>query len=357
MQLFANEVGRFEFSICGSEFSVGIYVICISILGFWLVCFSVKSFCIWFLSLFFKNKTAEEIKSINEIAKLIVSSDYEFSSSFEKANIIDSMKILKIALALKRGLCLEKSFEKTGIHCVDIYIIKLELKKLLENGDLNSAISLANKVIKNYAENLNLVRDEILEIAKSALKNSVSFNFDPKKFKYGLPQSYIDTYFSSLEILNFEMEDDPERKLKIMEKLHKTYPANVDILIKFLDFVFENSSLKYDEKKILNLIESTISLNPNRKISKYLLKLNKNGIFEKIQSMTASLLDNNKEKFWILLIIATEMKFISRAKESIRKLIEIDETEDIYKFYIENQNFLSTDSEIINIIQKRGIRK
>ncbi len=357
LQLFVNEIGRFEFSICEREFSVGIYVICISILAFWLICFSIKSFFIWFLSLFFKNKTAEEIKSINEIARLIVSSDYDFSNSFEKSNVIDSIKILKIALALKRGLCLEKNFDKTGIHCVDIYIIKLELKKFIKNGDLNSAINLANKIIKNYAEALNVVRDEILDVAKLAFKNNISFNFDPKKFKYDLPQSYIDIYFSSLEFVNFEMENDLERKLKILEKLHKNYPANVDILIKFLDFIFENTSVKYDEKKILHIIQSTISVNPDRRISKYLLKLNKSGMFEELQSMTAPVFDNNKEKFWMLLIIATEMKFISRAKELIRKLVEIDKTEDIYKFYIENLETLSMDSEIVSIIQKREIDK
>ena len=312
----------------------------------------IKSFFIWFLSLFFKNKTAEEIKSINAISKLIVADNYDFEHLFEKTTVIESLKILKIALALKRNLCHDKNFEKTGIHCVDIYIIKKDLQKSLKNGDLNSAINFASKIIRNYPDEINVVKEEILEVAKRAKRNLVAFNFDPSKFKYNLPQSFINEYSVELGLVSFEIANDNSQKLKILERLHRDYPANIDILCKLLDFVFENDSEKYDEKKIADLLKETLSLNPNRKITKYILRIKRNDIFELAQSMMTAVSDNNLEKLWILLEIATEKQFANRAKELLQKIIEIDKSSDIFKFFVEYFEFLSSIPEINNLIRK-----
>ncbi len=352
LELWTKEIGRFEISIGGQEFSIGIYVICISLLSFWFICFALKSFFVWFLSLFIKDKTAEEIKSIGAISKLIVADDYEFTRLFERTPVVENLKILKIALALKRNLKLSKNFEKTGIHCIDIFMIKKDLQSFVSSGDLNSAITLANKAIRNYYEEIAVVQDEILEIAKRARYGSVSFSFDPAKFKYNLSQSFINKYHIELEMVNFEIADETDKKLRIIERLHKDYPANIEILCKFLDFVFENISKRYEEKKILDAISQTLCCNPNRIISKYLLKIKRNDIFEFAQSAMTSIPDNNIEKLWLLLNIAMDRNFQGRIRELITKIIDVDKSDDIYKLFTCNFEALSADPEIINIIRK-----
>lgn len=349
IQFSVPEIGHLELSIANREFSIGIYAILTIWTFLWLICFSIKSFFIWFLSLFFKNKTAEETKSINGLAKLIVSDDFDFSREFEKTFTTENMDILKIALAIKRGLSL-KNFDKTGLHCIDIYLIKSELEKYIKNGNINASINLANKVIKSYYENITVVSNEILEIAKLAKKNNIDFYFDPSKFKYNLPQNFIDKYNYSLELQGFELESNFEKKLKIIERLRKNYPSNTVILSKYLDFAFENS---IEEKKILSSLKETLQLNPNREISEYLLKTNRKDIFELTQSYLANISDKNIEKLWILLIIATKLEYVHIAKELIHKITNIDQSDEIYKFYIKNHDILSKDKEIASIITER----
>ena len=91
---------------------------------------------------------------------------------------------------------------------------------------------------EKYYENINVVSNELLEIAKTAKKNSISFYFDPSKFKYNLSQSFVDLYNYSLELQDFDSEANFEKKLKIIERLRKNYPSNISILIKYLDFAY-----------------------------------------------------------------------------------------------------------------------
>ncbi len=349
LQLSAPEIGHLEFSIINRDFSIGIYAI-ISIWTFvWLICFSIKAFFIWFVSLFFKNKTAEDTKSINGLAKLIVSDDFDFSREFEKTFTTENMSILKIAIAIKRGLDI-KNFDKTGLHCIDIYLIKSELEKYIKNGNINALINLANKAVKNYYENIGVISNEILETAKLAKKNNIYFYFDPSKFKYNLPQTFIDKYNYSLELQDFELESNFEKKLKIIERLRKNYPSNIIVLSKYLDFAFENN---IEEKKILNSLKETLQLNPNREIAEYLLKTNRKDIFELTQSYLSNVSDKNVEKLWILLIISTKLEYVHIAKDLIRKITNIDQSDEIYKFYIKNHDILSKDKEIALIITER----
>ena len=125
--------------------------------------------------------------------------------------------------------------------------------------------------------------------------------------------------------------------MKILERLHREYPANIDVLCRFLDFASE----KFDDKKVLEIIENTISINPNRKLTEYLLKVNKNDIFEIAQSMMSGISENNIEKLWILLIIAVEKKFLARTKELVKKIPEIDKSRDLFEFFTKHFEFLS----------------
>lgn len=347
LQLFAKEVGRLEFSICGRDFSVGMYLISIAVLSFWLTCFCLKSFFVWFISLFFKNKTAEEIKSINSLARLIVANDCDFRGLFEKLFITENLKILKVALALKRGLCTDKSFEKTGTHCVDILIIKRELGKFLDEGDLPSALNLATKTIANYPEELHVIQNEILETAKLARRNMLAFSFEPSKFKYNLPNCFVEKYHISIGLVDFELEGEHDRRIKILEKLHRDYPANVDILCRLLDF----AGSEYTDKKILKTIEETISMNPNKKVAPYLTKLNRSDIMEISQTIMSEIPETNLEKLWILLIIAVTKKFTPRCRELLSKIAEQDKSSAVVEFFVDHFEFLSSDPEIVEIIK------
>lgn len=345
LQFSTSEIGHLEFSIANRNFSIGLYAILMMLDVIWLISFSIKSFFIWFVSLFFRNKTAEETKSINGLANLIVSDDFDFLQNFEKTFTTENMQILKIALAVKRGL--NKHFEKTGLHCIDIYLIKSELTSFIKNSNIISAIDLANKVIKSYYENISVVCYEILEIAKLAKKNSFNFTFEPEKFKYNLPKTFIDQYYCELGLLEFDLQPNVEKRLKIIEKLHKSYPASFNVLKSYLDIAFENN---VEEKRILQAIKETLEINPNRQIADYLFRINRKDIFEIVQSYLINIKDNNLEKIWTLLLLSTKLCYLHIAKELISKIIEIDKSDELYKFYIKHYTELSKEESIVSLI-------
>lgn len=349
LQFSAPEIGHLNFNMADREFSIGIYAILSLWVSAWLVCFSIKSFFVWFLNLFFKNRTAEESRSIQGLAKLILDNDSNFQKDFEKTFTTDSMNVIKTALAIKRGLNIS-TFEKTGLHCIDIYLIKTELAKHLKNVNTNAAIELANKAIKNYYENIEVISDELLALAKLAKKSDIKFSFDPSKFKYNLSQQFIEEYNCSLALVDFESESNFDKKLKIIENLRKNYSANIDITKTYLDFAFDNN---IDEKKILNAIKDSLSVNPNREIAPYLLKLNRKDIFELTQSYLSNIGDKNIEKLWILLIISTQLQYIHIAEDLIYKILELGELDELCRFYITHYSELSKDESIILAINKR----
>jgi tetratricopeptide (TPR) repeat protein len=296
----------------------------------------------------------EEMKSINEMARLIVATDYDFVNLFHKTHISDRMKVLKTALSLKRGLATTHISEKTGIRCIDIYIIKLDLGKHIKKGELREAVEIASKAIKKYPEYLEVIQDELLEVAKLARKNKIFLSFDPRKFKYNLSSGYIHKYILAMDEIDFHLEQDVEYKLKHIEQMLKKYPGNTNVLQIFLDFLTVNSSIKYDDKKLLQHVRAVLSTNPIRELASYLLKLNKKNILELAQEQMTTIENDNLEKLWLLLVIATKMNILARAKELIQTIIEIDKTKDIYKFYVENMDILSADANILQILLKRS---
>jgi hypothetical protein len=354
LQIYSKDASCLELHCFGKDFSIGIYFLVAGLLSLLFTIFFVKSFLKWLVLLFSKNKKTEEGKSIKQIAELIIASDYDFVDLFKKTTVIDKFMPIKTTLSLKRNLAIGRNIDKTDISSVDIHIMKLRLKKLIDQNELYAAIELAYKVIKKYAEYLLVVQNEILEVAQLAKKNSISFCFDPRKFKYGLPQRFIDDYFISLGMINFDIESVIEKKLRIIEKLHREYPNNLSVLQTFLDFITVNDSIKYNDKKIVDAMKETISVNPNRVLAYYLLKLNRKDGFELAQELTASVEDGNVERLWLLLIVATKMNFVTKAKELIKKIVEIDDSGDIFKFYMQNNEILSADNEILKMIIKRA---
>lgn len=349
LQLFAKEIGSLSFNFQGHEFKIGIYLVGIAIISAIFVIFIIKSSLSFVLNLFSTNKTSRDQKEISNVVKLIVSNDFEFMKLFPKVELSENLKVLKIALALKRNLLPGKFSEKTGIREVDILLQKRTLQILLNSGEINKAIELSNNIINHYPKGVKVIQEELLKISQNAIQNNLKFYFDPKMFKYELSQDYISKYIISIELIKSEQESDSKKKTSILERLHKSYPENNSILIELL------KTGNFNDKKTLELINDTISINPNRQISKYLIALNRNDIFEKTQSMLSQISNENIEKLWILLDIATQKEFLTKVKELISKLVIIDKSLDITKFYIKHQEFLSRDSEILNIIKKAVI--
>ncbi len=345
LQLYAKEFGRFEFVISNRIFSIGGYVICLGVIAFYFVLFLVKSICHGICSIFIRDKSTKEEQSIKKLARLIVSDENDFVQLYEKTAVIDNLRILKVALALQRNFCIERHFEKTGMHCVDIYIIRQELQALLGAGELMASIALAEATIQDYAEEIHVIKDELLEIAVKAKQNNLEFKFNPCKFKYELPQKYINEYNIRLRLIDFEKIDNPNKKFEILKTLHKEYATRIDVLCMLLDFYerySEAGNISYDTDWVLKTIEETICLNPHRAVTIYLLRSGRRDVFELAQSMMANISENNVEKNWILLKLAIEKKFNLQARELAKRLIKTEELKDI-------RELIATEPRVVEV--------
>lgn len=354
LQMYAKELGRFEFVLYNRVFSIGGYVICLGIISFYFILFIVKSLCRGICSIFSRDKATKEEKSIKEIVNLIVSDDKDFIQLYEKTAVVDNLRVLKVALALKRNFNVKRRFEKTGMHCVDIYIIRKELQGLLNVGEIRAAITLAEDIVQNYAKEIYIIKDELLEIAVRAKKNNLAFNFEPGKFKYELTQRYINEYDIRLKLIDYETTGNADKKFEILKRLHNEYVTRVDLLCILLDFYNEYSQLgnvPYDTNWVLKTIAETISVNPNRVVATYLLQIGRNDIFELAQSMMANVSESNIEKNWILLKIAIEKRFNLQAKELAKRLIKAEELNDVRELISSHPKVIEIFLEIKNDIK------
>ncbi len=353
LQLFTKEFARVELSIGDISFSANLYIVLIAIALFLFIYFILKKCFDLLCNLFRRDETERNAEMIRELAELIMASDHDFPSLFAKTRLVGDMAKLRTALALKRNLMGDREFALTGVACIDVRILRIKLRKLLQNGILTDAIELANSVIKNYASFLRLIKDELLEIAKMARREHMEFYFEPDRFKYDLPQKYITEYNISLKLVDFDLENDNAKKLKIIENINNEYPESIDVLCLLLDYVEQNNITTYDDKRIMQLIAETMKVNPNRKLAKYLLRLKRNDIFEQAKSMMSGISNNNIEKLWILLIIATSKGLNLQVKELISEILKKDKTNDVCEFFVEYHNLLQEAAEIANIIMRR----
>ena len=349
--LFSPEFGRFECRVCSHEYTIGLYIICLALLSLRFIYFILKSVFTLVCSPFLKGELGQVTKSITALAKLAIADDYDFRRTFAKTMVVDELVPLKTALALQRNLCCSQKFEMTGVPEIDVHIMRRELRKHLDSCNPPAAVELAAKIIRGYAGYIKVARDELLETAILALKHGLPFHFEPQKFKYDLPQSYIKKFLTSLGIAKFEMEAIPERKLKILEKLHKDYSENVDVSLHLLNFLFANENLRYSENKMLPLVEQILEVSPDRRITKYLLKLGRSDAFEIAQNAMAKLPDS-KEKLWVLLEIALERKLNLKIKELLPKLLDVDKSLEPLRFCLAHVELFTTDNELASMVQK-----
>ena len=353
LHIYTQEPVTVEFITPTNSFSVGIYVICFAIIVLCFIRFLFKSIVKRIRSAFRKSTDTETQKSIQNLAQLIVADDYNFPDLYKKTSITESLQVLKIALAIKRvkqqrDIFVFSTIEKTGIKCVDIYIEKMQLQKMITSGEILSSVKAAKKVIKSYECYVSIVGDELLEIAKMAKENSIPFEFEPNKFKYNLSQKYIDRYYIELKLIDFKICDNFEEKIAILINLHKRHPQNTEILYKLLEYVKLYPSNKYDVEWQLQMMKITLSTKPNRRIAKYLLETQKSAILEVARDAMTCIPDANIEKLWILLIIAVEKKFMVQARDLLKKLVTVDKSDDVYKFLVNHPDIIQIYNEVRN---------
>jgi predicted regulator of amino acid metabolism with ACT domain len=227
------------------------------------------------------------------------------------------------------------------------------IQKLLRQKDIAKGIGLVEKALDKYARYAAVIQDEILEVAMISKENNIKFYFDPKKFKYNLSSSFIEKYYISIALLEFNLEHSDEIKFKILEKVFYEYPANCRVATTFLDFILERWHDDHMDKKIIDIIERVFALNPSRVFANYLLKVNRKDLFEVAQRIVQTVAETNIERAWFMLIISTKLHLLAKAKEIIiQHLGDNIHASDLAKFYVENYTELSKDAEILESVKK-----
>lgn len=354
MQVYVNSIEPIEFSFLGYKVQIGIFTVGILFCLKWLIKLIINCIGSFFIKLFLNGKSIGDQKSINNISKLILLSNEEFLEKFRNLSIIEKYKNITTALIIKNNVKTNYLLNKTGVQEIDIHLLNNELKELLEANKYSEALHLINNNIKKYNSEINIIKDKILEVAKYCKKNNIKFKFNPKKSKYELDKKFINNYEIEMEIIDFKNTNDNNNKLKIVEYLYKKFPENQNTGLYLLQFLEEYKPIKYNDSKIISLIQSIFISNPNRNLSYIFLKLyDKSNIFETSQEILKTIPNNNIEKIWFLLIIATHMKLFNIIQELISNIIEINTDEnninELNEFFIKNYSILSTNSEIVQL--------
>ena len=362
MQVYVNSIEPIEFSFLGYKIQIGVFTIGILFCLKWLIKLIINFIGSFFIKLFISSKGIGDKKLINNISKLILLNNNEFLEQFRNISITDKYKNIITALIIKNNIKTNYLLNKTEIKEIDIYLLNNELKELLELNKYSDALQLVNNIIKKYSYEINIIKDKILEVAKYSKENNIKFKFNPKRSKYKLDKDFINNYEIEMEMINYKMINDNNNKLKIVEYLYKKFPDNKKAGLYLLQFLEEYKPTKYNDTKIINLIQCIFVANPNRELAYMFLKLyNQNNIFEVSQSILNQVPNNNIEKIWFLLIIATNMKLFNIIKELITNIIIINPNNAEYnvkqnninelnKFFIKNYNILFTNPEIVQLL-------
>ena len=319
MYVYMDSIGVIEFNYRENTYIVDLYIVLLCMLTVKFTLFLIKSIIHGIKSLFtHQNCINEEIK---DVAEMIVCDDYIGAS--HKIYCTEKMKPLVLAIELSKKCNKNILYaEKTDIPCIDVLIIGKEIKRLLDEGDINNSVILALDAIKKYSGYIKEIKDELLGVGQEAKRNGIKFIFDPRKFKYNLPKKYIAEYMISIGLIEAENECDEDKKLKIINKLHNEYPERIDVLCKLLNF-------NIPDRIKLKAISETISHVPDRVISKYLLMIGADDIYEKTQKMMMLIPDSNLEKIWILFHLAIKKQYEYQAKVLMQKIIDLDKTNSL----------------------------
>ncbi|MDR1333251.1 MAG: hypothetical protein LBJ69_02495 [Holosporales bacterium] len=354
MQMHAHDACNLEMEIRDRHLTVSMYFIAALFVSLLFLKALLRSLIALLISPFSRFSNGAHNKSVRQVVDLILASDNEFPHMFETAKIENRLSPIKTAIALRRNLYTDSIASNSGIPRIDIFIAKLKLRSLLSRNELKQAIEVAQLAVKKYPKLVSVIQDEVLEVAKLARQSGDLFSFEPRKFKYGLSRKFISEYLSTIGLLDFESEQNVQKKIKIVERILDDDPGNTSALIALLDTLRTTDLVKYSDKKVIQIIGRSLSLNPNRILADYLLRLNRPDVFELAHDMMSSIDNNNTEKLWFLLIVATGGGLITKARDLITMLTKLDKSDEIYRFYVDNIAVLSADHEIVKILKDRS---
>ena len=372
LQVYLNNIKPIEFSFAGYKVYVGIFTIGIFFCLKWLIKLIINSVASVFVKFLLSKRTLDDTKSVNNIAHLILLSNEDFKKEIRNISVIDKYKNIMTALIIKNNIKTNYLLSKTELKEIDVHLLDKELAELLEFNKYSEALQLINTIIKKYSHDIHVVQDKIIKIAKYAKENNLEFKFNPKKSKYNLGKEFISNYEIEIEMTNFNMINDNNDKLKIVEYLYKKFPLHKKTGLYLLQFLEEYKTSKYSDERIISLVHNIFMANPNRELAYIFLKLyGQSNIFEVSQEMLQTFPNYNIEKTWFLLIIATNMKLLNIIPELITNIIECNknivdmnrcnnnikqsEINNLNKFFIENYNILSSNQEILKSITNANV--
>lgn len=343
LYLIAPNVGYVRVVFLDHKINLDFYIIvCIVFTVIYLV--SILMQLIKTIKNFFKkSEKKHERESIQNLARFIVSND----SQAEK-NIDDKFCLCKTAVLINNGAIVSYN---TGVNEVDILNVKNKIQFSLQTKHLDKAIELVNYAIKNFPQQLSAIQDELLQISITAILENKTFEFNPARSKYNLNSEFVSEYNIQKGLAIAEITTDTLIKLKILENLYKKYNTNTEIAKRLLLAIANDG---HDKKKALKLIEKIFEISPDRNLVFIFTKLcTTNDAFDIADDLLKCVSDNNVEKLWFLLAVATQLRLYSKIIELIKLLIENKTNEnELYVFFVKNYDILSVDDEIVKLICK-----
>jgi hypothetical protein len=353
MQVYSPDAFDLEISIRDKHATVSVFCVAAALAVLLFIKALLRALFVLARIPFAKLRARTYSKSVGHIVDLILSDDSEFPRLFAATNVERLFDPIKTAIALKRNFYIGQTVGYTGIPRIDVFVTKLRLHDLISNGELMQAISIANVTMKKHQHLVPVVQEEILDIASLARKGGVPFSFNPRKFRYGLSREFIARYIVTIGLLEAEAEQSVTKKIKIIEGILDAYPGDTNVLITLLELLQMVDQVVYSDKKLLQIIGRSATSNPSRRLAEYLLKFNRSDVFEIAQNFMRIVDNNNVEKLWLLLIIATSNGLITKVRDLVSRIIELDKSTEIYKFYMNNITVLSADQEIVRMLKEK----
>jgi hypothetical protein len=353
MQVYSSDTPNLGISLGDRRVVISVYCVAAMLVAMLFLKSLLRSLIAILKMQFAKFGNVSHKKSIERIVDLILADDFEFPKIFETTEVDGLFSSVKTAIALKRNFCAGYIAERSGMPKINVFAARLNLRDLIVKNELLNAIAVASATIDRYPKFVPVIQKEILNIAELAKVNCAPFSFNPRKFKYGLSRKFIADYELSIGLISIKTEPSFSKKIKIIEEILSAHPDSTIALIALLDLLqTTNDCATYSDKKLLQLIKKSISLNPNRLLAKRLLKFNRTDAFEIAQDFMKDIDGDNVEKLWFLLIVATESGLVAKAKELIAAIVKFDRSNEIYRFYVSNSAVLSTDQEIAKMLKE-----
>ena len=346
LQRYTMSIGHLDLTILKNMFSIDIYALLAICVVFFFVAYVLASIFSIVSRLFKKVSIAKESESVKYLAWFVLN-DLDSQKNLDMTKIISKHETLKNAILLKQDKSGMLQFKKTNVDFVDIYIIKKQINTFLNNGDNAQAVAMALDAVQNYHNFLNILQEELVMVALAAKKNNIAFSFDPKKYKYNFPLSFVEQYFVSLIFLDFELAENDEEKIKILENGNKNHSTNCEIAYKILEFVDQQHS----QSKVIAIAKNLFSTHPDRRLAKFLLKFQIE--FSDVVDITSNIDESSVEKAWLWLLVAVEKNLMDIAQSMVQKILTADDDNDIFEFLIKYRNKFLNDIYTISVLDSR----